>query len=168
MGETDPATKIELSRHLASGYLLSNLLQSEPAMDDTVELLLGWMDKAAEEGQPIEPDQLFTYTTFDVVGEVIFSKPFGFLIKGSDVGGAIATNLKQNIYAAIGGYVLWLHVLVANPFMTWLNVLPFGHIVDTAMAAIREREKNPDARFDAVAHWFRYVTSCFIGKLSEP
>lgn len=155
MGETDPATKVELSRHLASGYLLSNLLQSEPAIDDTVELLLGWMDQAADEGQSIEPDQLFTYTTFDVVGEVIFSKSFGFLLEGSDVGGAIATSLQHNVYAAIGGYMRWLHVLVAIPFVTWLNVLPFGHIIDTAMTAIREREKNPDARFDAVAHWLR-------------
>lgn len=43
MGETDPATKIELSRHFAAGYLLTNLLQAEPAVDDTVELLLGWL-----------------------------------------------------------------------------------------------------------------------------
>lgn len=52
MGETDPATKNELSRHLAAGYLLTNLLQAEPAVDDTVELLLGWLDRHAEERKP--------------------------------------------------------------------------------------------------------------------
>lgn len=164
MGETDPATKIELSRHTASGYLFSNLLQSEPAVDSTVELLLGWLDRAAEEGQPIEPNKLLTYTAFDVAGEVIFSKSFGFLQTGSDVGGAIATNLKLNVYVVIAGYMQWLHALVANPVVTWLNILPFGHVVDTALGAVREREKNPDARFDAVAHWFRYISCPGVGQ----
>lgn len=157
MGETDPATKIELSRHLAAGYLLTNLLQAEPAVDDTVELLLGWLDRHADGHEPIDLDRFFTYTTFDVVGEVIFSRSFGFLREGRDIGGAIANSLAQNIYVAVGGYVQWFHLLLSNPLVTWLDVLPFGHIIDTAVGAIREREKNPDARFDAVAHWFRYL-----------
>lgn len=157
MGETDPATKNELSRHLAAGYLLTNLLQAEPAVDDTVELLLGWLDKHAGDHKPIDLDRFFTYTTFDVVGEVIFSKSFGFLREGRDIGGAIANSLAQNIYVAVGGYVQWFHLLLSNPLVTWLDVLPFGHIIDTAVGAIQEREKNPDARFDAVAHWFRYL-----------
>lgn len=158
MGETDPATKNELSRHLAAGYLLTNQLQAEPAVDDTVELLLGWLDKHAEEHKPIDLDRFFTYTTFDVVGEVIFSKSFGFLREGRDIGGAIANSLAQNIYVAVGGYMQWFHLLLSNPLVTWLDVLPFGHIIDTAVGAIKEREKNPDARFDAVAHWFRYLS----------
>lgn len=157
MGETDPATKIELSRHLAAGYTLTNLLQAEPAVDDTVELLLGWLDRHADEHKPIDLDHFFTYTTFDVVGEVIFSKSFGFLREGRDIGGAIANSLAQNIYVAVGGYMQWFHLLLSNPLVTWLDVLPFGHIIDTAVSAINEREKNPDARFDAVAHWFRYL-----------
>lgn len=157
MGETDPATKIELSRHLAAGYTLTNLLQAEPAVDDTVELLLGWLDRHADEHKPIDLERFFTYTTFDVVGEVIFSKSFGFLREGRDIGGAIANSLVQNIYVAVGGYMQWFHLLLSNPLVTWLDVLPFGHIIDTAVGAIKEREKNPDARFDAVAHWFRYL-----------
>ncbi|KAJ0117715.1 Pisatin demethylase [Diaporthe amygdali] len=157
MGETDPATKNELSKHVASGYLLSNLLQAEPAVDDTIELLLGWLDKHVDERKPLDLDRFFTYTTFDVVGEVIFSKSFGFLREGKDIGGAIANSLAQNIYVAVGGYMQWFHLLLSNPLVTWLDILPFGHIIDTAMGAIKEREKNPEARFDAVAHWFRYL-----------
>lgn len=157
MGETDPATKNELSRHLASGYLLSNVLQAEPAIDDTVELLLGWLDQHADERRPIDLDRFFTYTTFDVVGEVIFSKSFGFLREGRDIGGAIANSLAHNIHVAVGGYMQWLQALLSNPFVTWLDILPFGHIIDTAKSAIEERRKTSDARFDAVAHWFRYL-----------
>lgn len=157
VGETDPAKKNELSRHLASGYLLSNLLKSEPAIDSTIELLIQWLDKYSEEHKLIHLDQFFTYTAFDIIGETIFSQPFGFLREGKDIGGAIANSLNQNIYVAVGGYIQWLHFLLANPFTTWLNILPFGHIIDTAMGAIKEREKNPDVRFDAVQHWFRYL-----------
>lgn len=158
MGETDPATKNELSRHLASGYALSSILESEPAIDNMIELLLGWLDEHSDERKPIDLDRFFTFTTYDVVGEVTFSKPFGFLREGRDVGNAITNSLNHNIYVAVGGYVRWLVLLVANPFVTWLKILPFGHIIDTAMSAIKERAKNPDARFDAAAHWFRYAT----------
>lgn len=157
MGETDPATKNELSRHLSSGYLLSNVLKSELAINNTITLLLDWLNQHADEQKPIHLDHFFTYTTFDIVGETIFSQPFGFLREGKDIGGAIANSLTQNIYVAIGGYMQWFHILLSNPFVTWLNILPFGHIIDTAMGAIKERERNPDARFDVVQHWFKYL-----------
>lgn len=157
MGETDPAMKNELSRHLASGYLLSSILKSELAVDSTITLLLDWLDQHADEHKPIHLNDFFTYTTFDIVGETLFSQPFGFLREGKDIGGAIANSLAQNIYVAVGGYMQWILLLLSNPFVTWLNILPFGHIIDTAMGAIKEREKNPDARFDVVQHWFKYL-----------
>lgn len=36
-----------------------------------------------------------------------------------------------------------------------MDSVPWGHIVDTAMGAVRERQANPDGRFDASSHWFR-------------
>lgn len=51
----------------------------------------------------------------------------------------------------------WFQLLLSSPLVTRLGVLPCGDIIDTAMGAIREREKNPYARFDAVVHWFRYL-----------
>lgn len=157
MGATDPATKNELSRHLAAGYLLSNILKAEPAMDSMISLLLDWLNQHADAHKPIHLNDYFTYTTFDINGEVLFSQPFGFLREGKDIRGAIANSLVQAVYVAMMGYMQWLHLLLSNPFVTWLNVLPFGHIIDTAMGAIKEREKNPDARFDVVQHWFKYL-----------
>ena len=124
MGETDPATKIKLSRHLAAGYLLTNLLQAEPAVDDTVELLLGWLDRHADKHRPIDLDRFFTYTTFDVVGEAILSKSLGFLREGRDIGGNIANSLAQKTYVAVGGFAQWFHLLLSNPLVTWFGVPP--------------------------------------------
>jgi hypothetical protein len=95
-----------------------------------------------------------SYATFDVIGEVVFSKEFGFLNQGKDIGNAIANSLALNTYIACAGYFRWIHsVFLANPVMTWLSVLPMGHRFDTTKAAVAEREKN--TRFDAIQYWFK-------------
>lgn len=38
-----------------------------------------WMDAFARDGTPMELDKYLTYTALDIVGEVVFSKPFGFV-----------------------------------------------------------------------------------------
>lgn len=158
MSATDPAVKNELSRHLAPAYTLSNLIQSETNIGETVELLCGWLDKFAASGDPIDLDKYFTFTTSDVIGETIFSSQFGFLREGYDIDNTIANAHPQAAYVSIAGFFRWLHVaLLSNRFVTWLGITPWGHLIDTAMAAIRERKQNPDARFDALAHWMRML-----------
>ena len=77
-------------------------------------------------------------------------------VAGKDVGGAIANSRSLNCYMGIAGYYLWFHRLfVANPLITWSGLLPMGHLFHTAKTALEARQKDPDARFDIVAHWFR-------------
>ncbi|KAK7931347.1 hypothetical protein PG985_002059 [Apiospora marii] len=151
----DPKDKNECSKYLSGGYLLHNVLKSEPAMDASMRKLFGWMDKFADERRPMNLDEFFTFVAFDITGEVVFSKPFGFLDKGADVNRSIAMNLAMEAYIAFVGYLQWLHGLFANPLVTKLGVLPMGHLFDTTMAALAERRRNPDARADLAAHWFR-------------
>lgn len=47
-----------------------------------IEHLLGWMDKYVESGAAMKLDTFLSFTTADVVGEVLFSRAFGFLAKG--------------------------------------------------------------------------------------
>ncbi|PGG99925.1 hypothetical protein AJ79_08362 [Helicocarpus griseus UAMH5409] len=158
MSATDPKVKTELSKHLAPAYTLSNVLQNESNISQTIELLLGWLDKFAADHNPIHLDKYFTFTTSDIVGEAVFSKQFGFLREGRDIKNTIANATPQAAYVSVAGYFRWLHVLcLSNPVITWLNITPWGHLIDTAMTAIKERQKNPDARLDAVAHWFRML-----------
>jgi cytochrome P450 len=155
MSTLDPKKKAEKSRNLASGFQLSNVIKSEDAIGRTVELLLDWMDKHAETHEPMHLDKFFTYTAFDIVGEVVFSKQFGFLKQGTDIGNSISNSLALNAYAAVGGFFQPWNKLVANPFVTWLQIMPMGHLFNTTMKAMAERERNPDARFDLAAHWFK-------------
>ncbi|KAK4227121.1 benzoate 4-monooxygenase cytochrome P450 [Podospora fimiseda] len=158
MGVTDPAVKNELSRHIAPAYTLSNLLRSEEAIGLTADLLFTWFDKFAASKEPVDLDKFFTFATSDVIGEVIFSKPFGFLREGRDIDNAIANAHPQAAYVSVAGFFRWFHVLfLSNPVITWLGITPWGHIINSAMAAIKERQKNPDARFDALAHWLHML-----------
>lgn len=80
----DPKDKNECSKYLSTGYLQHNVIKSEPAMDTNISKLIGWMNKFAEEKKPMDLDNFFTYVSFDITGDIIFSKPFGkFKSKGN-------------------------------------------------------------------------------------
>lgn len=155
LSTTNPKEKTARSKAFASGYTLSNMLQTEEHIDRTIEKLLGWMDKHAAEQKPMALDLFFSYTAFDIIGEVLFSRPFGFIEKGQDIDGTLHVGQPINAYAAVAGYVGKLHHILANPITSDLGLLPTGFLFKTAMSAVEERKKNPDSRYDIVAHWLR-------------
>lgn len=156
MSTTDPKKKIEKSKYIAGAYSMSNILRAEEHIDRTLELFLGWLDSYAEDGRPMDVNDYISFATFDVVGEIVFSKSFGFLEQGKDIGNAISNSLALNAYIAVAGYFRWINIaLLANPVVTWLSIMPMGHLFDTTKAVLAEREKNMNARFDAVQYWFR-------------
>lgn len=147
---------MERSKFFASGFTLSHLLRCEAHYDVNIGRLLDWMDQYAETHEPMHLDKFFSYTAFDNAGEAIFSRSFGFIEKGQDLGGSIANTRRLTRYMGIAGYYVWLQrLLVANPISTALNLFPMGHMFNTAMDALRQRKADPDARFDMVAHWLR-------------
>lgn len=81
--------KIARSKAFASGYSLSTMLQTEEHMNRLIDKLLGWLDRYAAEGGPMDYDLLFSFTAFDIIGEVLFSKPFGFIERGEDIYGTL-------------------------------------------------------------------------------
>ncbi|KAK6063956.1 hypothetical protein SCUP515_12050 [Seiridium cupressi] len=156
MSTLDPKTKIEKSKHAAPAYTLSNLLRREEVIAGAILPLLDWLDAYAADKKPMDLDHFFSYTTFDVVGEFAFSKRFGFLEQGKDIENAIKSSKALSGYVSVAGFYGWIHsALLANPFITWLGVLPMGHLGNTTQKALRDREGNEDARFDAISHWFQ-------------
>ncbi|KAK8042325.1 cytochrome P450 [Apiospora phragmitis] len=128
MSTTDPKQKRGRSRRLAPGYALSNVIKSELAIDKTV------------------------------IGEVTFSRKFGFLEQGIDVGNSISSSLALNAYIAVAAFLRWLHVaLLANPIVTWLAILPMGHLLNTTKKAVSERQHSTDARWDILASWLQQM-----------
>lgn len=153
MSTTNPKRKVELSKQFASGYTMSNAIKAEESIDGLVSQLLDWMDKYAESGKPMELDHFVTFLTFDMLGEVLFSKPFGYITAGEDIGGSISTNAKLIGIHAVVSHFRTLQLIALNPVTT--KLLPWGHLFNTASSALDKRRADPDARFDIVAHWLR-------------
>lgn len=65
--ETDPKRKVAMSRNFAAGYTMANLLHNERHIDEMVELFLGWVDRFAESGKPMDLGLCFTFTTSDIM-----------------------------------------------------------------------------------------------------
>lgn len=157
MSSRDPKVKIERSKAFASGYALSNVIQYEDAINRMIEKLLGWIDTYAGTAKVMALDEFISFTTFDVVGEVLFSKEFGFLEKGQDIGNAIRNNIALEELGTPLSQFKWTQVLLGNPLVTMLGLTPSSLLLQTALENLKERQKNPDARFDVVAHWLRYL-----------
>jgi cytochrome P450 len=155
LSTVDPKAKVARAKNFHHGYSTSNLLTLENRIDSVFAFLLGWMDRFADEKKPMELDKFFTFTAADVTGELIFSKPFGFIEKGYDIKDTLSRSHGIVGLGTVIGYFPWLNRLLANPLVTWSGLLPFALIYETAVNAIATRKKNPDAGYDIMAHWFK-------------
>lgn len=154
MSEMDPKEHVRKEKNVAAGYSLSNIIKSEPYVDATIELLVKNLDGLARAGEKVNLDRWFTYCAFDIIGEVAFSRSFGFLREARDVRGAIANSRNLFLYISLIGHAYWLHrLLMANPILGWLNLQPTSHIFDTCLAAVDSRKKNDEVRRDMMERW---------------
>lgn len=160
MSECDPRLHAKRMKNIAAGYTLTNIMRSEKYVDTAIALLRKRFNEIIDADKAMEPAVWFNYFAFDVLGEVTFSKRFGFLEKGYDIGGAIANTRQLAIYVSIMGYLMWLHkLLLGNPLISMLNLQPNQHIFDTTMATIEGRRKNPESRKDMVQLWTERLLS---------
>lgn len=154
MSETNARRHIEKQKNIASGYTLSNIIKSEPYIDNLLSLFRSLLDELAAAKQPVKFEQWFNYLAFDIVGEVTFSRQFGFLVQGRDIGNAIANQGFLTLYLSVVGYFQWVHnLLLANPLIEYFNLQPAMHVFDTCVAAIDARSKNDKVRKDMIEQW---------------
>lgn len=153
----DPKEKVHRSKAFASGYAVSNVIKYEEAINHLIEKLSDWMDKYAESEEPMKLDEFLSFTTSDVIGEVLFSKPFGFIEKGQDIDKSLENNAALQKIGTPMSQFKWTQIALGNPLVTMLGLTPTTLLRRTALATLAERQKNPDARFDVVAHWFKYL-----------
>ncbi|KAK2605588.1 hypothetical protein N8I77_008414 [Diaporthe amygdali] len=153
MSEPDPKRKLERSKTFAAGFLQSSLLRSEDVISDTISQLLDHMNRYEQRNEPMDLDKFFTYTAFDVVGEVLCSKPK----EGKDVNNAIATNFFFQELVTWASHLRELHYIAVNPIMTWLSLTPASWLGETAFAAVKDRMARPVENFDMLSHWLKYM-----------
>jgi hypothetical protein len=129
-------------------------LRSERHIDGLIALLEKRLTGLAMENKPVESDKWFNYLAFDAISEVTFSKAFGFLETGTDVGGSIENSRILTFYVAVMGYFQIIHRLtLGNPLIRKLDLTPSQHIFDTVRRAVTARKSNPDKRADMLEQW---------------
>jgi ArsR family metal-binding transcriptional regulator len=78
MALTDPKEKMELSKFLNPALAQSSIIRSEENMDGPIGQLLQFMDQSSDTHQPTALGDFLAFTAFDVTGEILFSKPYGY------------------------------------------------------------------------------------------
>ncbi|RDL36418.1 Uncharacterized protein BP5553_05770 [Venustampulla echinocandica] len=154
MSETSYKEMNRRTRNVAAGYSLSNVIKGEPYIDKALGLFQTQLDRRVASGSSIELDKWVNYLAFDVVGESTFSKSFGFLEAGHDIGNSISNQYKLRLYIALIGHFSWAHdYLLANPLIGHFNLQPSMHVFDTSMAAVKKRSESVETRNDMIELW---------------
>ncbi|KAJ0383442.1 hypothetical protein COL922a_010484 [Colletotrichum nupharicola] len=161
-------------------YSMAAMQHLSPFIDDTIDLVVAKLGGFASAPMEYKADKSVDlgawlhYFAFDVLGEVAFSRSFGFLAKGKDVEDAIATIDRSQAYNGIVGQIPWVdHLLRRNPLWKFLPSLhtknaPITRIALSEMERRRPFDKesegklrNDDGRQDLLA-------SLIKGHLKDP
>lgn len=114
---TDEDKHKAAKRPIAHAYSMTALLDYEPFIDSTSRVFVDRMTKLyATTGKACDFGEWLQWYAFDVIGEMTFSRRFGFLEQAEDVGGIIQTLHSSGWYTAVFGQMPWLdYVFAKNP-----------------------------------------------------
>lgn len=133
-------------------YSMAAMQKLSPFIDDTIDVLINKLDTmVAGAGSHSEPSRPIVdlgnwlhWFAFDVLGEVAFSRSFGFLEQGADVDGAIRTIDEMQKYNGIVGQVPFLdHFLRRNPLRKLIPTLDPKNALITAMGLEELGRRKP-------------------------
>lgn len=161
----DAAWHDNLRRAIQPAFNLSALLQYEPFVDRTVESFMReirsrYADTAGAAGGQRNVMQLHKWMhwyAFDVVGELTYGAPFGFLRTASDVDGIIEKAHFYLLYNQIVGNMPILDkLLLKNPVLLWLNRRGYFNSTPNPVVAfalsrqnVRKEHQRRDSHIDS-------------------
>ena len=135
-------------RYAMPPYSMNTMHQSTSRIEETERLLLAKMDQFADGRKECDLGEWLHFFAFDVLGEVAFSKNFGFLEAGYDVDDAIKTIDQSQTYNGRVGQIPWLdHFLRRNPLWRFVPFLSTKNalVTRTAIAQL-EKRKDPSTK----------------------
>ncbi|KAK3391298.1 cytochrome P450 [Podospora didyma] len=126
-------------------YSMAAMQQLSPFIDDTIDVLMRKINEHIEANAGVfDLGDYLHYFAFDVLGEVAFSRNFGFLREGRDVDNAIKTIDKSQTYNGIVGQIPELDkVLRRNPLWQFVPWLSTKNALITRMALEEMDQRRP-------------------------
>ncbi|CAG7935807.1 unnamed protein product [Penicillium nalgiovense] len=137
---TDENFHASIKRPISSAYSMSTLTEFEPFVDKTIHTLFGKLDEFVAEVKVCDIATWLQYYAFDVIGELTFSKPLGFLENGNDIDGIIVALEHMLDYSGKIGQMPWLdYLFIKNPLRSLLGGGSTGAVARFARARLDER-----------------------------
>ncbi|KAI1135597.1 cytochrome P450 [Hypoxylon sp. FL0543] len=139
-------------------YSMAAMKQLSPFIDETIDFLVSRLDQFCPDtaipgfqqaGLPgrkpiVNLGDWLHYFAFDVLGEVAFSRSFGFLAAGVDKEGAIKTIDNSQKYNGIVGQIPEIDCLLRrNPLWRWIPAFDPGNALITRIARDEMRKRRP-------------------------
>ncbi|CEJ56131.1 Putative Cytochrome P450 [Penicillium brasilianum] len=137
---TDEDFHAAIKRPVSGAYSMSTLTEFEPFVDKTIQTLFKKLDEFVTGNEVCDIAVWMQYYAFDVIGEMTFSKPLGFLEKGGDVDGIIAAIEHMLDYSGKIGQMPWLdYIFIKNPLRQLIQGGSTGAVARFARARLDER-----------------------------
>ncbi|KAF3913537.1 hypothetical protein ABW20_dc0103048 [Dactylellina cionopaga] len=130
-----------LKRPIGHAYAMSTLLDYEPYVDSTIQVLQRRLEELyVDNGKICDLGEWLHWTAFDVVGEMTFSRRLGFLEQGRDVDKVISETQQQLDYLAVIGQMPFLDkLLMKNPLRIWWKGNPTSPVTSFSLNCMQQR-----------------------------
>jgi len=146
--ETREHVHAQKKRVAATPYSMASMLNQSDRIDSVIQMLRAKLDgfASSETKKPIDLGNWLHYFAFDVLGEVAFSRLFGFLDQGYDVEGCIRTIDDSQWYNGIIGQIPFAdRFLRRNPLRQFVPFMATKNALITRMALAEMDKRKPFA-----------------------
>ncbi|KAF2167414.1 hypothetical protein M409DRAFT_22224 [Zasmidium cellare ATCC 36951] len=172
--ERDPVAHTRDRKKFHAAYTMSTMTTYEKYVDDCVEILCRRMEEVQQSGKEVDMSWWLQCFAFDVIGEISFSKRFGFLDRGEDQSGLIENVHRTTKYSVLMGMFPEWHVFYFNTLQL-LGKLGFGkgagkqYLRDFTFRSMGERQKKVKKERDVTttAEDDNYMPKDFMTKFIE-
>jgi hypothetical protein len=121
----EPQYHREQKRITANAFSMTSLLEMEAEVDSCTELFTRRMSEVGDNGgKEVDLGAWLQHYAFDVIGELTFSKKFGFLERGEDVDKVEKMIDYFLIYTSRIGQIPVLHYFMfGHPLLKYMGVI---------------------------------------------
>ncbi|KAH7211243.1 cytochrome P450 [Fusarium oxysporum] len=144
---TSPAEHAQMKKPMAKYYSSSNVLTMEVKMNQVIEELCKQIDnRFLEDNKSFDLAEWLGLYTWDMIGSLTFSQPFGYMKKGHDFDGTIiASALSVDYFAQIGQMPFLDWLLNKNP-MVRIGPPDMSHVTHFSIAQLQRRLEQQEQR----------------------
>lgn len=125
-----------LRRQMAPGFSEKSMRDQEPIIRGYVDLLLQRLLEKSNDGQPVVISDWFNYTTFDIIGDLVFGEPFECL------GSSKYDGWIKSIFESLRP----LTIVQALSFFPWLKRIALDTVPKNLQGDIKQQQQQTEAK----------------------